>query len=108
VFLVQLLVQIAVVALQEALADLQLSNLLVLCNDFDRVFATRKAGLEVCTAQRVLELEGVGVSVYAHRRNNYPNGVPLGSTGRALTHIFNLVAVVYDWVHGDSHGGINV
>ena len=106
-FFLELLVEVAVVVLEEALADPQLPNFLVSCDGFDRMFALRETKLKICAAQRVLELGGanVSVSVCVQRRNNKPDRVPLGSTGRARTHIFDLVATVYLCVHGDGHGG---
>jgi hypothetical protein len=43
----------------------------------------------------VLELAEVGVSVCVQRRNKTPTRVPLDSTGRALTHIFDLITMIH-------------
>ena len=91
--------EVAVVAGQEAVADLELPDFFVLDNDVDGMLAACEAQLQACAAQRVLELAEVGVSVRVQsrvqRRNKTPTRVPLGSTGRALTHIFDFVAMVY-------------
>jgi hypothetical protein len=94
-FLVQLLVEVAIVAGQEALADLQLPDFFVLDNDVNGMLAACEAQLQACAAQRVLELAEVGVSVCVQRRNKTPTRVPLDSTGRALTHIFDLITMIY-------------
>ena len=46
----------------------------------------------------------VSVFVYKGAATTSRHGIPLGSTGRAFTHIFDLIAMVYIRVHGDGHG----
>ena len=88
--------EVAVVAGEEALADLQLPNFFVLDDDVDGMLAACEAQLQACAAQRMLELVEVGVSVGVQRRNKTPTRAPLGgSTGRAPTHIFDLITMIY-------------
>lgn len=88
--------QVAVVALEQALADSQLPDILVLYDNFDRMFATLKAEFEICATQRVFELEvAVSVFVYKGVNSKSKHRDPLVSTARSCTHISDLIVAIY-------------
>jgi hypothetical protein len=85
----ELFVQFASLALQEALAHLQLPDFLIFDHSLDRVLAALKAEFQIRTAQRVLELgdESQRLSRLQQRAETRP--------ALARTYILHLIAVIY-------------
>jgi hypothetical protein len=86
----ELFVQFASLALQEALAHLQLPDFLIFDHSLDRVLAALKAEFQIRTAQRVLEL-GDGSQRLSRLQQQRAETRP----ALARTYILHLIAVIY-------------